>query len=356
MNANPIPRWILQRSLQRIVLSIMAAAIGASAAAQDIVLPDDADIAAMKKKAGSIVIPKLVFEGTSVRDCLAFLAKKSHELDPEKVGIRFVLKLDFDSPSRVKGIALNEQNIPLFKAVEQVAAQAELGVEVGADSIALIPVNELNALINKEYDLPSGLLMAAGAGPDPTKSMSDFLDDLWMTEGVQFPEGAIAVFNAPRKLSVRNTPANHKAIVALIENFRTKKQTTLSAPLVAIATKLKTIVLPKLEFEEMDVRQCAAHLEAMSRELDSEKKGIKIALKARKEALQASLTINVQNVPLREALKLVTALADLDFRINEEGVVIIDPPGGSTRGPSDLPPFPFDPPNDTPIRRQDGSK
>jgi hypothetical protein len=293
---------------------------------EGIVLPDAPDIAAMKKKADGIVIPKLVFKEASIRDCLAFLVKKSRELDPEKVGVSLMLKLDFDSPATAKAITLDAQDVPLMKAIEQVAEQAGFGVQVDADSIIVMPLSELSRLVNKEYELPLDMLTAAGAGSGPSKSMDEFLDNLWSTENVMFPEGTVAIFEPPRRLLVRNTPANHQVIAALIEKFQTKKQTQLSAPLIAVVTKLKTIVLPKLQFEEMEFRKCAALLEEKSRELDPEKKGIKIALRCRKEALTIPLTIHLEEVPLREALKYITGLAGLAFRLNEEGVIIVDAP------------------------------
>jgi len=45
-------------------------------------------------KATSLIIPRLEFVDATVRDAFNFLTKKSKELDPEKVGINFVLKLE----------------------------------------------------------------------------------------------------------------------------------------------------------------------------------------------------------------------------------------------------------------------
>jgi hypothetical protein len=95
----------------------------------------------------------------------------------------------------------------------------------------------------------------------------------------------------------------------------------------------------------MEIRKCAAQLENMSRELDPEKKGIKVALKCSEGVLHVPLTISLLEINLREALRIVTGLGGAAFRVNEEGVVIVDAPGSDMWRPSKLPDLP---PSDLP--------
>jgi hypothetical protein len=104
---------------------------------------------------------------------------------------------------------------------------------------------------------------------------------------------------------------------------------------------LGSIIIPRIEFREATVRDALLFLERKSVELDrsepeQSKRGVKIVLKleqpkapepVREEAQtkpeEARLTISLVNIPLGEALRYVTGLANLKFRVKPDGVEIV---------------------------------
>ena len=85
-------------------------------------------------RARAIVIPHLEFDGAPVPQVLAFLAKRSIELDPEGIGVNFVLLL---APgTKPPAVTLNLDNIPLFEAARYMALCS--GLEMVPEPEALV--------------------------------------------------------------------------------------------------------------------------------------------------------------------------------------------------------------------------
>jgi hypothetical protein len=99
--------------------------------------------------------------------------------------------------------------------------------------------------------------------------------------------------------------------------------------------KLSTIILPKLDFRETAARDALASLEKMSAEFDPQKIGVKIKIDASSakaaanpvaglpaDRFETPITVSLSNIPLGEALRYVTSLAVLDFKVEDFGIVI----------------------------------
>ncbi|MEP6673155.1 MAG: hypothetical protein ABJF10_28655 [Chthoniobacter sp.] len=117
-----------------------------------------------------------------------------------------------------------------------------------------------------------------------------------------------------------------------------------------IRHKLNRIVIPKLDFHEATVREAVDFLKKKSAELDVDSpggnRGVNIVLKLAgpneaapgaassapvEKAADARITVSLTNVPLLEALKYVTGLADLRFQVEPYAVSIVplNPPAGT---------------------------
>jgi general secretion pathway protein D len=112
----------------------------------------------------------------------------------------------------------------------------------------------------------------------------------------------------------------------------------------AIRRKLERIIIPKLEFREATVREAVEFLKEKSAEVDVDSpagaRGVNIELrlgkgqrspaKARtapgtdgKNAGEARINVSLTNIPLIEALKYVTGLANLKFKVEPKVVAIV---------------------------------
>jgi general secretion pathway protein D len=212
----------------------------------------------MMARLNRIIIPRIDFRDSTVRQAVTFLQQRSRDLDttessPEQRGVNIFLKLPTAStttpPPTAEGeespaavvptgdarITLNLSNVPLYEALRYVATLAGLKVKVEPFAVSLVPLSEpTDTLEQREFRVPPGFIAGAStAGADqafvgPGKSESDgnaprlsarqgareFLE----SQGVEFPPGASATFNAgSSRLVVRNTAPNLDLIESLVE-------------------------------------------------------------------------------------------------------------------------------------------
>lgn len=88
--------------------------------------------------------------------------------------------------------------------------------------------------------------------------------------------------------------------------------------------KLESTILPKAEFNDTPLSSALKFLQQRSVELDPEKKGV-VILDARKRAAgfyDTKITLKLSNVPMDEALRYTTSLAQLGFSIKDGAVVV----------------------------------
>jgi hypothetical protein len=113
----------------------------------------------------------------------------------------------------------------------------------------------------------------------------------------------------------------------------------------AMNRKLDQIIIPKLELREATVREAVEILKAKSVELDTDspagERGVNIVLKLEGVGAEAPgvpgldpvpafgssgdsrITVSLTNIPLREALKYVTGLANLKFKVERYAVSVV---------------------------------
>lgn len=98
------------------------------------------------------------------------------------------------------------------------------------------------------------------------------------------------------------------------------------ASLDVVKRKLQTIVIPQVRFREAPVTEVVKFLQAQSAEFDpspaQEGKGVPLLLRAEQIGNAPKLTLNLEQVPLEEALKYVTQLANLKYEVRPYAVVI----------------------------------
>ena len=96
----------------------------------------------------------------------------------------------------------------------------------------------------------------------------------------------------------------------------------------SINRKLDEINIPRIEFTDATVREAIEYLRAESSRqdtaaLDAADRGVNIVLKLDAAAASQTVTINLSNLPLREALTYITNLANLKFKVEPYAVLIV---------------------------------
>lgn len=103
--------------------------------------------------------------------------------------------------------------------------------------------------------------------------------------------------------------------------------------------KLESIIIPELNFTDVDVVDAVRFITDQSKALDPERKGINFVLKVNPTTsgapaagaagappaappVQRTLTLNLRQVPLSEVLRFITDLTNLQFKVEEHAVFI----------------------------------
>jgi beta-lactamase regulating signal transducer with metallopeptidase domain len=103
----------------------------------------------------------------------------------------------------------------------------------------------------------------------------------------------------------------------------------------ALRRKAKTIILPSINFKEATLRECVKYLRDKSVELDPEndpaKKGISFVLKLSTDdpGWSTTITMNLQNIQLSEAVRYVAELSNVRVRYERYAIAFVDQNSGS---------------------------
>jgi beta-lactamase regulating signal transducer with metallopeptidase domain len=318
-----------------IALPFIAIALGGSALAQyEAVQPVNPSAGVETRNAGtdlrtkikSITIPKIQFRDASLREIAEYLVKRSRELDPDGKGMNIILRTD---ATNHKGLTYSGQDLPLIEVLRHVTAHFNLAFRIEQFAVAIVPQEELQVISVKEYQLPAGFIpdaeLKTERSPVAKADVSAYLAKLGVSHQSSPP--TVAVYTpASHRLMMRNTLANHDLLSALIDDYAArnpgKSAGAASREMTLVERKLNSIVLPKLQYHEAAPRECLEHLETISARFDPEKTGVKFTVRLPEETPDARITLSVQNIPLIEALRFVTSLGNLGYRITENEVLV----------------------------------
>ena len=196
---------------------------------------------AINNKLDSIMIPRIDFTDSSIKEALDFIKKRASDLDEgdsDNKGINIVLKLPPTSSDASYPITLSLSDVPLREALRYVTEAANLKIKVETHAVVVVLATEdTDELYTKEYKLPPGFITATpGSAPPPVSGLAagsqsviaarsvarDFLE----AQGIQFPKGASANYiSSTSRLIVKNTKENLDLIDVLVDTANETKPT-----------------------------------------------------------------------------------------------------------------------------------
>ena len=96
----------------------------------------------------------------------------------------------------------------------------------------------------------------------------------------------------------------------------------------SVNRKLDEIIIPRLNFTDATVREAIEYLRDVSAQQDRDPadagdRGVNIVLKLDSAAASQTITIDLANIPLREALDYITRLANLKIKVEPYAVLIV---------------------------------
>lgn len=91
-----------------------------------------------------------------------------------------------------------------------------------------------------------------------------------------------------------------------------------------INQKLKSIVFPAVDFSSANLQDVVNFLNARTRDLDlPDKQGINFIPRPEAIAAAKPITLNLKNVPLGEALRYLTTLAGVKYKVDQAGIFLV---------------------------------
>lgn len=91
----------------------------------------------------------------------------------------------------------------------------------------------------------------------------------------------------------------------------------------SIVQKMNSIIIPAVNFQGASLDDAVRFLRAKSRELDRTGRGINIDLVLGDAPSNASISLDLMDIPMSEALRYVTELAQMKYKVESDKVVIV---------------------------------
>jgi general secretion pathway protein D len=195
----------------------------------------------IRRKLDSIIIPQISLGPVNIRTAKDYLQLKSTELDPEGVGVKFVL--DENNIATADGNALNQQitirmnSAPLGVVLGYACELAGLRYNVERFAVKIVPSADIASeqLFTKTYQVPPSFEKlgvaeegAGGGDDDPFADSGSSAvtaratpDQILQSRGIPWPEGASAFYNrGSSQLVVTNTQSNMELVDAFVESIQ----------------------------------------------------------------------------------------------------------------------------------------
>jgi len=255
------------------------------------------------------------------------------------------LGLDTDNP-RVKALdaqieAYGKMLLNQFAALQKVQGEKvrleNEKLEVLKNRLASTIAATKSELLTREWKIPANLIPMKpdGSGPENAR-------DWLISRGVVFEGAAAASVPQPLRLVVRNTQAQLDLVDRLVSAVQSETHPAASptggggAHAAAAAgspalTKAEKIIIPKIEMREATLGEAVEFLRKKAVEFDPDKTGIKISVKPGLEANDMRITLSLTNIPLIEAAKYITGLAEVGLTVTPDALVIQPLNGGAPR-------------------------
>jgi general secretion pathway protein D len=98
---------------------------------------------------------------------------------------------------------------------------------------------------------------------------------------------------------------------------------TLAGTRTDIIEKLRTMMIPKLDFSGATLEEVVEYLRIRSRDLDPKGRGVDFVLNLPQEGRSRLISLSLENVPLEDVLRYVTQMAGAAYRVEERAVMIV---------------------------------
>jgi hypothetical protein len=309
-----------------------------------------------------VIIPQIQFSGASLSEAVEFLryrwnAPEQHE-DVTLPKLSFILADGvLQSPA---SISLDLKDVPFLEALRYITELAGVRYRVRENAVLIESlVHGPDLLMSKAFKVTTGLiekLTRATHSPEPfaepqnhpftppsyIPGSTEWWLEILKSQGILFPDNSDITPDPDRgEIIVRNTQPN----LDLVESFLAyetdpaisallypagqveEKQVEGNAQAYMI-NKLNSIIIPQVQFSNATIEEALEFLRVKNRDLDvmesdPAKKGVSFILKSGEVAPSANISLDLKDVPLGEALRYVTELAGMKYKVEPYAVLVV---------------------------------
>jgi hypothetical protein len=268
------------------------------------------------KKLNSIILPRVEFRESTVREAIEYLVKKSKELDPDGEGVNMVLKLEDApvpqvapvtpgipgipgnpaanpgaAPAAPNGvpetkITLSLNNVPLLEVIKYITNLANLKFRVEPFAVTILPIAAAtDELLTKEWKVSAKIFQPQLPGnPGAPSALGGNLSakDFLLERGVTFNPGAFAMYSrASSTLVVKNSEDQLDLVDRIVEASE-------------FVDAKGNVIIPRVEFKDAAVSEAVDFLLAKVPDAN-------ILTQANVRAIP--VTLSLRNVTLAQALQ-----------------------------------------------------
>jgi beta-lactamase regulating signal transducer with metallopeptidase domain len=320
-----------------------------------------------EEAASKIIIPEFELHEATVQDAAAILGQKSQEMQPGERAVGVAVEIP--AATKTLRITLALKNIPLLEAAHLVADLAGLQVVVrpgivvlstppSAGATSAAPSDSTKNLVTKEWKVPTNLIPPKPGGDGVERQSTKE----WLAGGgVHFDGDATAIYiEKSSRLIVRNTQDQLDRVDRLIAErmaalppAQEADQTPAPVEEGPAMKKAKAIIIPKIELREATLAEALDFLRMKAKELDPEKTGVNLVLEPGATS-DAKITVSLVNIPLLEALHYVASLANFEYQVQPNAIVVQPSAGKTGTNDGGTQPAPGSPQSTNPAPSEEG--
>lgn len=333
---------------------------GAPVVTKSEMVQEEDDIRLISERLNRVVLREVKLQGASLEEALQYLRIKAGEVGTPG-GINVIVKPGA-TPSTAT-ISLDLRNVPFLEALryitELTGTKYRINPALGLGmpgAIVIVPLDDATTEIHvRKFKLPLAQMLAlkeqaraGGARPVNVESLATTGElaasemDVLKAQGIAFPAGSRAHYDRDSQtLVVANTEPNLDLVERVVLSVKPKdefEEFVMNSsqladgigadPRVYYVDKMAKLILPTVQFNGSSIEDAIEFLRIKSRDVDHmerdpSKKGVNLIMKPGAAPSTATISLDLKDVPLSEALRYVTELGGMKYKVEPFAVVVV---------------------------------
>jgi hypothetical protein len=271
----------------------------------------------IQQKLDWIIISDLHINKQTRQSAFEILINESQRLDPEGAGITVIFEDISEDELLNRKETVTFHGASLGEAFQFLSKLMGYGCRIESQTLLITPIpNPLAGTISKAYRLKSDIASKPEAQlliADPKQFLQEY--------GIQFPDGTSIHYNQTQNdLDSTHFQEVLDSIQEIIEPFIELSSENDKAKAL-LRQKADSIIIKKIEFKDAPLLSVIHYLVKEGRAVDPQGRGVNIIVNL-ENASDLKVSIPLQEISLFSAIKYLTILNGLKYRIEPEAIVI----------------------------------